>query len=74
MNQKTIQKILENEETLDLLKAAEASLELEKRNSRKKHVPDTRRSLVAWERFKSRKIEEEKFRQRLKEVWNKHYG
>jgi len=57
MQSKTIQKILNDEETLDLMKAAEAILDDKKREEK---------------RNRPRVKKDEAFRQRVAEVWNKH--
>jgi hypothetical protein len=67
-----MQKILEDEDTLDLLKAAEAiSAEKEKKPE---HIPSRENSLKAWAKLKQKRREEEEFRQKLAKAWNKKFN
>lgn len=71
MTPKEIRKILNNEDTFDIAKSAEAVLE-DARNREKRSKPRSReKSFVAYRRIKDREYKEEKFRQKLAELWNK---
>lgn len=74
MQRRTIQKILEDEDTLNLLEAAKAILEKNKYEEKHIHIPSRKRSLDAWQKIKAKRQEEEAFRQRLAKVWNKLHG
>lgn len=71
MHSKTIQKILEDEDTFDLMKAAEAILTDEKRREKRERVRSKGHSNAAYGRIKHREQEEEAWRQRLAEAWKK---
>ena len=70
MQEHTIRKILEDEDNLDLLKAAEAVLEKSLRDSKKK-IPNRWRAFNAWQKVKAQYQADEAFRQQLAEVWKK---
>lgn len=73
MKQKTIDKVLYDEENFDLMKAAEAILEDEKKKAKRNHIPNPAKALAAWMKHKARLKEEEAFRQQLAEAWKKSH-
>jgi hypothetical protein len=72
MQKRTIKKILDDEDTIDIAKTAEAVLQENKRKVTK--VPSRINSLRAWNKFRKKKQDETLRRQKLAEVWNKYKG
>ena len=70
MQEKTIQKILNDEETLDLVKAAEAILDDKKREEKRNRPRVKKTALQKWR--EKQKAADEAFRQRVAKVWNKN--
>lgn len=71
MHPKQIRKVLEDDDTFDVAKAAEAVLE-DARIREKKSKPRKRaNSIIAYQKLKAREQEQEAFRQRLADAWNK---
>lgn len=73
MHPSSVNKVLTDEETLDIGKTAEALQEKQKQEAkRRKPTGGPWASARAWMRRKAREQEEEGFRQRVAKVWNKH--
>lgn len=70
MRDQKIRQILEDEDNLDLLKAAEAVLAKSERESKKK-TPNRWRAFNAWQKVKAQYQADELFRQQLAEAWKK---
>jgi hypothetical protein len=73
MKSKTIDKVLNDTENLDILKTAEAIHEKQKQELNQKTSLNYKRSAEAWTRHKIRLNTEESFRQRLAKVWNRKH-
>jgi len=71
MNRKTIQKILDDENVLDIELMAKAHTEQQRRQPKRKTPATMQRSVAAWHKLKAQAQEEEGWRQKLKKVWNK---
>jgi hypothetical protein len=70
MQEKTIRKILDNDEDLNIEDMAKAILDEKKREEKKKkRIPSTRNSIIAWNKIKIKQREEEALRQRIAKVW-----
>ena len=71
MRPSTVKKVLADEETLDIAKTAEAVRESKRLQEKKDKPTSPANSLRAYMLWLARNKEEEVFRQKLKEVWNK---
>lgn len=71
MHPKTVKKILENEEELDIGQMAEAILQDKEREPKKKHIPSVSRQLHAWQHIQGIEKEKIAWRNRLAKVWPK---
>jgi len=71
MQRKSAQKILADDETLDIKQLAEAHAEEQKHQRKSKRAPSIQRSLSAWDKLKAQARSEEGWRQRVAKVWKK---
>ena len=73
MHPSNVNKVLSDEETLDIGKTAEALQEQQRLDAkRRKATGGPWASVNAWMRKKSREQEEERDRQKIAKVWNKY--
>jgi len=71
MHRKTAQKILEDDDTINIELLAAAHAEEQKHQRKSKKAPSIQRSLAAWDKLKSQAQDEEGWRQRVAKVWKK---
>lgn len=71
MQNKTIHKILTDEDTLDIAQAAEASLQNSIRKEKKKKPQTREKAFSHYMEHKYREQQQEALRQSLAKVWNK---
>jgi hypothetical protein len=71
MHRKTAQKILDDDDTINIEMLAAAHAEEQKRQRKSKKAPSIQRSLSAWDKLKARNQAEEGWRQKVAKVWNK---
>jgi len=71
MHPKTVKKILEDEEQLDLAQMAGAILEEKKHEPKKKHIPSLKRSLQAYRNLQAKEQAKVAWREKVKKVWPK---
>jgi hypothetical protein len=69
MHRKTAQKILEDDESLDINLLAQAHAE--EQSHKKKRPPSIERSLAAWSKLKTNEQNAEGWRRKVKKVWEK---
>ena len=70
-HKKSADEILNDEETLDIEKAAEVILAQKAKDEKKKRPRNIKNGLVAWEKKKARNKEEEELRLKIAEAWNR---
>ena len=71
MHPRTVKKILEDKEELNIGKMAEAILEEKKREPKRKHIPSSTRQIEAWQRIQAKEKEKIAWRNRVAKVWPK---
>lgn len=71
MHPRTVKKILENDEELNIGEMAEAILEDKKHEPKRTHVPSMARSQQAYQRMKAREQEQIAWRNAVAKHWSK---
>ena len=73
MHIRTAQKILDDENSLNIELLAQAHTEKQKQEAKNdRRLPTKQRSMAAWIRLKTRRQNEEAWRQTVREVWDKN--
>ncbi len=70
MHRKTAQKILEDDDSIDIKLLAQAHAE-EQSHKKDKRPPSIQRSLNAWSKLKAKEQTAEGWRRKVKRVWEK---
>jgi len=71
MHPRTVKKILENEDELNIAEMAEAILEDKKREPKKIHIPSMVKSQQAYRQLKAREQEEIAWKNKFAKYWLK---
>jgi hypothetical protein len=71
MHPRTVKKILEDEEELDLAQMADAILEEKRREPKKNHIASTTRQIHAYRNIQAKQQDQVAWRNRVKKVWPK---
>lgn len=71
MHPRTVKKVLEDEDNLDIAKMADAVLEEKKREPKKKHITSTTNQIMAYRTIQAKQQEEVAWKNRLAKVWPK---